>query len=454
VLFDRMSPGTARSPVHRIIAALSGAVHGLGLGVPPLFVEKWGVAIHQALSSRAREFHTHQHVLDLTVDADPIESVAALYHDIVYVQVDLGVPPHYDEILSPLISREKDGWRILPHAALDPTARLVLDVFGHHAGQVLTPYNGLNELASGLVAAKEMEGVFTSEQQLALAACIEATIPFRPPEKLLLDARLTALGVPTAERTVMLRRATRLANNDVGNFAEKDPARFLDNTWKLLPETNPTLHTPNTYTVTEYRVALQKMEGFLSSLSAERVFRMQGGEPSPEEHRRRVDSAARNIALAVRYMRCKLYSTAVVEALAVESGGDAPLDLFMGGVGDLNGERMRRMEQFLPPLGTPPEPIDMGLQALLDGGRSSASGFDLSPSPMASFLHVTLGERVLMDGVLTAREWWAGRSTARLFLDAQPVHTTAAVARAGSNITDTRRELLEGIAVRLTARKA
>jgi len=449
-----MSPGTARSPVHRIIDALHGAVHGLGLGVPPLFVEKWGVAIHQALSSRAREFHTHQHVLDLTVDADPIETVAALYHDIVYVQVDLGVPPHYAEILTPLISGEKDGWRILPHAAVDPTARLVLDVFGHQAGQVLTPYNGLNELASGLVAAKEMEGVFSAQQQTALAACIEATIPFRPPEKLRLEARLSALGVGQEERTTMLRRATRLANNDVGNFADSDPARFLDNTWKLLPETNPTLHTPNTYTVTEYRVALQKMEGFLASLPAERVFRMQAGEPSPEEHRRRVDAAARNIALAVRYMRAKLYSTAVVEALAVESGGDAPIDLFMGGVGDLNGERMRRLEQFLPPLGTPPEPIDMVLQALLDGGRSSASGFDLSPSPMASFLHVTLGERVLMEGVMAAREWWAGRSTARVFLDAQPVHTTAAIARAGSCITDTRRELLEGIAARLDARKA
>ncbi len=443
-----MSPGTARSPVHRIIHALQTAVQGLGLGVPSLFIERWGVAIHQALSSRAREFHTHQHVLDLIVDADPIETIAALYHDIVYVQVDLGVPPHYNEILGPLISREKDGWRILPHAATDPTAKLCLDVFGHQAGQVLTPYNGLNELASGLVACKEMEGVFSQEQQLALAACIEATIPFRSGDKLVLDQRLGSLGVSIDKRTEMIRRATRLANNDVGNFAEKDPGRFLDNTWKLLPETNPTLHTPNTYTVNEYRVALLKMEGFLASLSAERVFRMQAGEPSPEEHKRRVDAAARNIALAVRYMRCKLFSTAVVEALAMESGGDAPLDLFMGGIGDHNGERMRRIEQFLPALGTPAEPIDLVLQGLLDGGRLNASGFDLSPSPLASFLHITLGERVMMEGVTTARDWWAGRITARAFLDKQPFHTTAAIARAAANISDTRHELLLGLAER------
>lgn len=434
--------------MHRIIDALHGAVQGLGLGVPPLFVEKWGVAVHQALSSRAREFHTHQHVLDLIVEADPIETIAALYHDIVYVQVDLGVPPHYEEILLPLISREKDGWRILPHAGVDPTAKLVLDVFGHQPGQVLTPYNGLNELASGLVAAKEFEGVFSNEQQLALAACIEATIPFRPPEKLQLEQRLGALGVPEAERVEMVRRAVRLANNDVGNFAEADPAKFLDNTWKLLPETNPTLHTPITYTVVEYRVALLKMEGFLAGLPAARVFRTQVGEPAPQVHQARVDAAARNIALAVRHMRCKLYSTAVLEALAVESGGDAPIDLFMGGLGDLNGQRMRRIEQFLPR----PEPrsVDPVLQGLLEAGRLNASAFDLSPSPLASFLHLALGEDAMMQGVALAREWWAGRSTARSFLEAQPVVTTSAIAAAGAHITDTRRELLEGIASRLS----
>ncbi len=427
-------------------------MQALGLGVPPLFVEKWGVAVHQALSSRAREFHTHQHVLDLIVSADPIETVAALYHDVVYVQVDLGVPPHYEAILEPLVSREKDGWRILPHAGVDPTAKLVLDVFGLAPGQVLTAASGLNELASALVAAKELEGVFSHEQQLAMAACIEATIPFRPQERLQLDARLAALGVGEGLRVEMVRRAVRLANNDVGNFAESNPARFLDNTWKLLPETNPSLHTPNTYTVNEYRVALLKMEGFLSSLPAERVFREQLGEPALEVHRARVEATARNIALAVRYMRCKLYSTAVLEALSVESGGDAPIDLFMGGLGDASGERMRRIEQFLPPPRPRPGTTEAVLQGLLEAGRLNASAFDLSPSPLASFLHLALGEAAMMEGLVLAREWWAGRSTARAFLEAQPAATTAAIARAGAHITDTRRELLEGLAERLERR--
>src|SRR6218665_3279856 len=101
-----MAEEAGLSPVHRIIATYSRALEALGLGVPPLFVEKWGVAVHQALSSRAREFHTHQHVLELVRDADAIETLAALYHDIVYVQVDLDVPTHYAELLRPLLERD------------------------------------------------------------------------------------------------------------------------------------------------------------------------------------------------------------------------------------------------------------------------------------------------------------------------------------------------------------
>ena len=55
-------------------------------------------------------------------------------------------------------------------------------------------------------------------------------------------------------------RAVRVGNRDVENFSDNDAARFLDNTWKLLPESNPALHSPMVYTVRDYRIALQKME--------------------------------------------------------------------------------------------------------------------------------------------------------------------------------------------------
>ena len=430
------------SPVHRIIETFSRAVDALGLGVPPLFVERWAVAVHQALSSRAREFHTHQHVLELVNGADALETLAALYHDIVYVQVDLDVPTHYAELLAPLVERDpatNHGWRLLPHCGVDPTARDVLSMFGRKAGEVLTPFSGLNELASGLVAAKELEGVLSRTQILAVVACIEASIPFRDGEAVQLRDRLEALGMTAEEVGVMVRRATRLSNNDVGNFADPDPGRFLDNTWKLLPETNPSLHTPTTYSIRDYRVALMKMEGFLAQLPPSRVFHTWGGEPSLEEHQRRIDAAAHNIDVAVRYMRSKLYSSSIIEALAYESGGDAPLPYLIGGVPDGTGQRMKRVEDYfpeaIPAVGVKHDPL---MLQLLSGGRASASSFDVAPSPIAAYLYISLGEERLIQGYFEARAMWDTRVSPRAFLSQQPREVTIAIARATCEMSPTR----------------
>jgi hypothetical protein len=437
-----MSAAVGRSPLHRIIDVFSKAMEALGQRVPPLFIERWGVAVHQCLSSRAREFHTHQHVLELVEGADPIEALGALYHDTVYVQVDLGVPEHFAALLAPLIEKVEDSrWRILPHAAQDPAAKDVLAVFGHQAGEVLTPFSGLNELASALVAVKEFEGVLTRQQLIALAACIEGTIPFRLGNEEKLKARLTQLQVSEADAVEMVRRAVRLANRDVHNFASGDPAFFLDNTWKLLPETNPSLHTPSAYSVREYRVALMKMEAFLAQLEPERVFHAWGGEPSPEVHAARVEAARRNMALGVRYLRCKLYSIALVEALSVESGGDVPLDLFMGGLPEPGGPMILRIEQFIAPLPRA-EGVDPVLLRLLEEGRATPSSFDISPSPLAHHLYAAQGEVSVMAGVELAKKWWAGQVTAREFLSRQPRASVVGLAEAAAHVASTRAEAL------------
>jgi hypothetical protein len=442
-----MSDGLGRTAVHRLIAALSSATRDLGLGVPPLFVERWGVALHQALSSSAREFHSSEHVLSLVNPKDPLETIAALYHDTVYVQVDFGVPQHFSFLLAPLIAKEEGGWRILSHAGSNRTTRDVLDVFGRGVGSVMTPLTGLNELASALVVAKELDGVLSREQQVAVAACIEATIPFRDGSSDGLLDRIVSLGIERGQAVAMVRRATRLSNNDVGNFALADPAEFLDNTWKLLPETNPSLHTPEAYGITDYRVALQKMEEFLSQLKAESVFRNWGGEPGDAEHERRVEAARRNISLAVRYLRCKLFAVGMIEALAVESGGDAPLDYFMGGLPDADGPPMKRIEQFLPSVAEiTGDPV---LGALLHGGRTTPSSFDLSPSPLARLFFSALGEAALTSGVEDAKRWWARTSTAREFLHKQPRAMTIALAEAAACIAETRAEALNALAARL-----
>jgi hypothetical protein len=444
--------GDQRSPVHEIVNALWRALHELSSPADMADIERWGFSIHGALSAPGREFHNHDHVASLLREGDPLEVIAALYHDVVYIQVDQGSPRSMRSELSPVLETSSFGWRVLPLAA-GPITGDVLAVFDRQVGDVVTPTTGLNEFASALVASVQLAKALTREQLIAVAACIEQTIPFRVDPVPPLRTRLEQLGLAGDTADEAVRRAVRVGNRDVENFAENDPGRFLDNTWKLLPESNPALHSPMVYTVRDYRMALQKMEGFLSTLPAERVFHAWGGEPRPEVHARRVARTSGNLELAVRYLRAKLYSIALVEAIAESTGGDVPLDYFMGGVKRTQqplatSEPFKRIEHFLPTLETARD-LDPPLHKLLAEGRASESSFDTGPSPLGAFLHATVGEGGVMKQVELAKRWWGGGSTPADFLAAQPVAPVAAIARAAGNIIETRRDRLFALAERL-----
>ncbi|HWU86230.1 MAG TPA: hypothetical protein VN253_03100, partial [Kofleriaceae bacterium] len=189
------------------------------------------------------------------------------------------------------------------------------------------------------------------------------------------------------------------------------------------------------------------------------------GEPRPEIHARRVARTTGNLQLAVRYLRAKLYSIGIVEALADVTGGDVPLDYFMGGLkataqpapGPAGPEPPRaedrprtglRIEQFLPRLADAHD-LDPSLHRLLAEGRASESSFDTGPSPLGAFLHATVGEAEVMKGVEAAKKWWSGGTDAAAFLASQPPRPVAAIARAAGHIIDTRREGLFALAERL-----
>jgi hypothetical protein len=444
--------GDQRSPVHEIVNALWRALHELHSPADTAEIERWGFSIHSALSAPGREFHNHDHVVSLLRDGDALEVVAALYHDVVYIQVDQGSPRSMRSELAPVLEQSSFGWRILPHAA-GPGTSDVLAVFDRQVGDIISPTNGLNELSSALVAAVQLSKALTREQIIGVAACIEQTIPFRLDPVPNLRHRLEMLGLSGETLDESVRRAVRVGNRDVENFSENDPGRFLDNTWKLLPESNPALHSPMVYTVRDYRMALQKMEGFLSTLPAERVFHAWGGEPKPEIHARRVARTTGNLQLAVRYLRAKLYSIALVEAIAESTGGDVPLDYFMGGVKRTQqplttDTAFKRIEHFLPTLSNASD-LDPPLHKLLAQGRASESSFDTGPSPLGAFLHAVVGESAVMKQVDLAKRWWAGGASAADFLAAQPVAPMAAIARAAGNIIDTRRDRLFALAERL-----
>jgi hypothetical protein len=454
-----MQPDVEEQPslpnVHRLLQLLAGALEAIGVSAPLVDLEGSVFLVHEALLGQAREFHSTAHVFNITRGAGAIETLAGLFHDVVYVNVDQGFPCVVGELLSPLLALV-DGKRYrLTKAVLDhPATALVAHVFGCRPGDELSPFTGLNELASALVAARCLSPMVTLRHVVEIAAAIEATIPFRSGAAFdRLEARLRdapGVALDAKDRAEIVRCAVRLANRDVANFSEPDPARFLGNTFDLILEANPALHVRTAYTNGQYRVALQKMEGFLSRLAPESVFHAVQGEPSPEVHAERVAQARRNITLTVRYLRGKLYTIAVVEALAEISGGDGPVEFFFGGLDGLtvqpNPPSSLRAETYLPAVKKVAGDIDPVLLRLFDEGRTNYSNIDLPDSPYTSFLYRSFGEAELLRRVEETRPWLQKKIGSRDYLASQASAPLAALVRAVAQVAVSRFDALEKLA--------
>ncbi len=201
-------------------------------------------------------------------------------------------------MISPYVRQENTAFIVAEN--LSPEERqvaLIMEVFDLQPGQRLTSISSLNEFLSALVMCKQIGGLVSERDLLRIALCIEATIPFRPftadgkSHFDVMETRLPGIcerfGIELSpeEQIAAIKTAVLFANKDIENFGEADPARFLDNTWNLLPETNAALRMPDVYSISTYRQALSKMDAFFENLDPNTVFNQYRGLPSDEEYR-------------------------------------------------------------------------------------------------------------------------------------------------------------------------
>lgn len=446
------------SELQRLVRRFMAAFRELGHEATAQQFESWSVLVHECMSGRGRRFHTVEHVFDISSGAPPLETLAICFHDTVYCQVDGGLPYPVEEVLNDAVELNQDGAYVLKPIAEDERLKaMVAVIFGFEAGQVLSPYAGLNEFLSALLAARSLDPALPWSVLAEIVTCIEATIPFRPsvegldPTFALADRLAAAnerfeIGLTEEQRIAALSRAVRVANRDVGNFASEDASWFLDNTWKLLPETNSSLRGQRLYTVGEYRLAMTKMEGFLGFLDADVVFRAYQGEPTPEKYEQMRERAQANIAMGCRYLRAKLLAASLVEALAKQTGGDAPISLFMGDL-PIDVPTIRLESYLAPRPGTEATDMDTDVLELLEKGRASESGFDMKRSPLAAHLYRRLGQAECDRLTKLGNESLADTAQpGRALLEALPDATVRMVADACAHLATTRSSMLRAIA--------
>lgn len=100
------------------------------------------------------------------------------------------------------------------------------------------------------------------------------------------------------------------------------------------------------YTLRQYRDVCMRMESFLGMLNPSRCFSVPG-TPSAQEWAVLLAAATRNIAFACDFLDAKVASVALIEALAMATGTDCPVSMFLGDIRSAQG-RPDRVHDFLP----------------------------------------------------------------------------------------------------------
>lgn len=453
----------ATACINRLIELFQQSLFAVGATPTMADVERLGMVVHQCMGAKTRAYHTTHHVFGLCEGATPIQTLAALFHDTVYYQLDAGLPAVLQPLLADVVRLDSGGVFLSQPAATTSTTDAhdllpqLAQVFGYRFGQQLPVFGGMNEFLSAVAAVRLLAPHLPPPTCLHIAACIEATIAFRqdgPDGRSALDAlseRLQGLlqdspcGLNAADAhtaaSAMVSDAMALANRDVGGFAEDDPAVFLAQTWLLIEESNKPLAAIGLYALREYREALQRMDAFLTHLNPAAVFQQFQGAPDPATLAALTRQAHANIAFSARYLRAKLLAMGVIEAFAHLTGGDAPISMFLGDVAHAVSPLPLPNEEDTHTVTTAPD-VDAGLLRVLEHGRARASSTDLSASPTAAFIYKELGEAGLRAQWRSASQYFGGTLGPLDFLRQCPTRVVLPLLALAAQTAISRRERL------------
>lgn len=414
--------------------------------------------IVQTMTGPWRYFHTPEHIFEVGGEKDSTEVLAALFHDVVYVQVDQSVNFNLSYYIVPFICQVKDNLAIREAQELkwDPLFEIVREIFNFEPGQVLSPLAGQNEFLSALVAVKVLQPLMPTEYLVKIAACIESTIPFRTEDENgftnseILYHRLESirekfeLKLTDNDLVETVKCSIRLSNRDVGSFAHPNPAVFLDNTWNLLPETNHHLKNSSAYTINQYRTALQKMERFMNFVQPEAIFHQFRSYPDDEIFNQLVDQSRRNIEVGKLYLGGKLFTIAFLEALSLRFGRVIPVSTLMGEMPSENFTVISLID-FLPEIKEPHLPqndLEEQVLTLLEKGRTRSSSYDIKNSPLATYMVKSMGFDEIRRQRDRAQEFFHGAITPEEFLDGCDMEVKQTVTNGVVQLFDSRKAAL------------
>ena len=408
------------SNLKRLMLLMNQAFEDCSQKVDPLVTERLAEIVYQVMSARYRIFHTVEHLFSTSEGSKGPGVFAAIFHDIVYYQVDKRIHPLLMPHQSEFVLNEKTNECILPDLEKDHWLRITSKIFGFKTGQTLNPMNGLNEFLSAVAAARMLSKTLNDWQIVQVIACIEATIPFRPQtneqnsfqqlhEKLCLVNQEYQLNATASDLDETLKKCVIVSNQDVCSFYSKDFGEFISGTWNLILENNPIFKNP-LYTVIEYRNALQKVRGFFTFLKSENVVHEWGTQPPHSICLQMKSQVSKNLADAIFYLDLKLIEITLLELFATSTGGDAPYFLLIGE--NTPGSNQAAIERYFHVVkNRVNQQMNEVVYDVLKKGRKAKSSFDFNHSPIAAYLYESLPASESNLLILKAQEYLDAKIT-------------------------------------------
>ena len=448
----------AISTINRIINLFDMAFRNLMVEVPMQEVERFAILIQQSMSGKKRAFHTTKHVFNLSEGMKPVQVLAALFHDVVYCQLDDGLPEQTTTLLQGVTRTENAALLLNEIKPGDRITAMCAEIFGFSAGQILPPQRGMNEFLSATLAVRILQHHLTEAHLIAIAACIELTIPFRAPDERgqtaaqVLAQRVQArcsnpgAGISLSEQETsrfvktVVTDAVIFANRDLSGFTDANPGRCLSNTLLLIEESMPHFAALSFSSIQEYRDALLRMDAFLSKLNPKLVCQTFDSVPEANAKLDMDAAVAKNIAFSRDYLAAILASMAIIEALALSTGTDCPIGMFLGDSSQSLNEP-DQIEELLP---VPPagQPVNADLLHLFENDHLLDSINDLTASPLTEFVYRFLGQPGTQHALEQAKQMFDGQMSTRVFLQSLDRDMVRAIVRACAEIAVSRRDAL------------
>ncbi len=356
----------------------------------------------KTMGSEARDYHRPEHPLDVSKNLLPVGQLAALFHDIVYVQVDPTWEKTLAEILYPFVPSRTFNLDVrgeLNHVT-DPWLKVIVALFGFENETALVPMRGLNEFLSAVVFYKKMRNFLKPEELLRGLACIEATIPFRkadsdgrtPADRL--KARIESIQSSPEGRffsgpvdfDLIVKECKLLIENDLVSFGAETMSWFLSNSWNVMIENNPALRN-HFFSLSDYRKAIFGNIGFFTSLDAKNLY-WTDSKNLDLSHEKLIRRTENNLRMATEYMKAIAVSVSMVEAIAQQTGGECAYELFFGTTKKSREHSPVNMDSLIK-FGPEPKITEdrLSIYQTLKNGRDMRSRFDHKTSTLSAFLY-------------------------------------------------------------------